>query len=134
MVHKMETKQIEVLKEVIKENEKEYNFSDYVFNYMDENSLKEIETIDDLRDYLEEINEDRYITNVEVIYYSKAIEYLKENDPSLNESVDIALECGYELKSINSEVLASLLQTRNNEEDYNDFIESVINDMEEHFN
>jgi len=130
----METKQIEVLKEVIKENEKEYNFSDYVFNYMDENSLKEIETIDDLRDYLEEINEDRYITNVEVIYYSKAIEYLKENDPSLNESVDIALECGYELKSINSEVLASLLQTRNNEEDYNDFIESVINDMEEHFN
>ena len=40
------------------------------------------------------------------------MDYLLRNDASLQESINIALECGYELKDINSEVLATLLNQR----------------------
>ena len=50
--------------------------------------------------------------NVEIIYYSNAIQYLKEKDPSLSESIEIAEEIGYSLKNLNSEILASLLASR----------------------
>jgi hypothetical protein len=45
----------------------------------------------------------------EIIYYSEAIQYLKENDPSLKDSIEIAINFGYNIKDINSESLASLL-------------------------
>jgi hypothetical protein len=47
--------------------------------------------------------------NIEIIYYSEAIQYLKENDPSLKDSIEIAIDFGYNIKDINSELLASLL-------------------------
>ncbi len=46
--------------------------------------------------------------NIEIIYYYKAIEYLKENDFSLHHSLEIAKEYGYTIENINSELLASL--------------------------
>lgn len=51
--------------------------------------------------------------NIEIIYYSNAIKYLQENDPSLRESLEIASDFGFELKNLNSEVLASLLASEN---------------------
>jgi hypothetical protein len=69
--------------------------------------------------------------NIEIIYYHNAIEYLKENDPSLNESLEIAQYYGYELKNLNSELLASLLKTRNNEEEFYKLIVNIINKLEE---
>jgi hypothetical protein len=66
------------------------------------------ETAEEVIEYLEErINEE------EVIYYSNAMKYLSENDASLNESLAIANELGYEVKNINSELLATLLQQQN---------------------
>jgi hypothetical protein len=56
--------------------------------------------------------------NVEIIYYSNAIEYLSENDKSLMDSIGIALEIGYTLENINSEVLASLLASENARNDF----------------
>ena len=56
--------------------------------------------------------------NIEVIYYSNAIDYLSENDPSLRESLEIAEEYGYKPKDLNSEILASLLKSRNFEEEF----------------
>jgi hypothetical protein len=56
--------------------------------------------------------------NVEIIYYARAMEYLKENDPSLQESLEIANEFGFSLDSLNSETLASLLASRNAEEQF----------------
>jgi len=56
--------------------------------------------------------------NVEIIYYVRAMEYLKENDPSLQESLGIADEFGFSLDSLNSETLASLLASRNAEEQF----------------
>jgi len=56
--------------------------------------------------------------NIEIIYYSNAIQYLKENDNSLINSIGIALELGYTLENVNSELLASLLASQKVHEDF----------------
>ena len=66
--------------------------------------------------------------DIEIIYYSNAIEYLKRNDPSLSESIEIALDYGYELKNINSELLAYLLASQNSREQFNQY-ENEINEL-----
>lgn len=63
---------------------------------------------------------------IEVIYYSNAIEYLKKNDPSLRESLEIASELGYTIENINSELLAALLASQNAIENFSK-LESEIN-------
>jgi len=45
---------------------------------------------------------------IEIIYYSKAIVYLQNNDASLIDSLVIAEELGYKIENINSELLATL--------------------------
>lgn len=64
--------------------------------------------------------------NIEIIYYSNAIQFLLENDNSLNESLNLASELGYKMENINSELLASLLAS---EKVRNDFyqLENKIN-------
>ena len=110
------TKQITVdakLKELFKNK----GFECYQFEgFMDAETL-----IDHMRT---EISED------EIIYYSNAMKYLSENDGSLRDSIDIAVEMGYDLKNINSELLATLLQQRNLEEELN----GLTNEIEEIFN
>ena len=125
----MEEKQIKQVLRIIEEEEKSYDFNDYVKNYIDIDRFKEIECEDGLKDYLDELNEDEAITGTEIIYYETAMDYLKENDPSLNESIDLAVAMDFELSSINSELLASLLKSENNLEDYNSFIEEVFNQV-----
>ena len=75
--------------------------------------------------------QDNGFFNVDIIYYSKAIEYLKNNDASLSESIEIASEYGYTLENINSETLASLhaSQQRINKfwEDVEPELEKIIN-------
>lgn len=63
----------------------------------------------------------------EVIYYSNAIEYLRNNDPSLQESMGIASEMGYATENINSELLASLLKSQNVREEWGE-LEDEINE------
>ena len=64
----------------------------------------------------------------EVIYYASAMEYLMENDNSLRESLEIAHELGYTADKINSELLASLLKSQNERENFAE-LESEINDF-----
>lgn len=66
--------------------------------------------------------------DIEIIYYSRAIEYLKENDPSLNVSLEIADNLGYSPRNLNSEILASLLASENSRTEFAD-LESEINDF-----
>ena len=68
--------------------------------------------------------------DVEIIYYSNAIDYLSKNDPSLRESFELAHEFGFELSKLNSEVLASLLAS---EKCRNDF-SALETDIEDFFN
>lgn len=63
--------------------------------------------------------------NCDIIYYSKAIDYLSENDPSLTESLSLAGELGYTPENLNSEVLASLLASQNIRTDFNDLEDEI---------
>ncbi len=65
--------------------------------------------------------------DMEVIYYSNAIDYLREYDPSLRESLEIASEYGIELTSLSSETLASLLKSRNVREEFNELQDEIDN-------
>ena len=115
--------------EIIAEKEKNYDFNDYIANYINYNAIK-LDDITELEEYLQELDENGDITDAEVIYYETAMKYLKENDPSLTESIEIASDMGCELKNINSELLASLLKTENNKDDYQEFISEVIKELE----
>ena len=66
---------------------------------------------DDFDEFNEKVSE--AISYMEIIYYSDAIKYLQENDPSLRESLEIAEEYGYGLSSLNSEFLATILYQQN---------------------
>jgi hypothetical protein len=65
--------------------------------------------------------------DVEIIYYSNAIEYLKRNDPSLSKSMEIAIEYGYKLEDINSELLASLHASQKSISDFQEYQEEINN-------
>lgn len=110
----------------IKEEEKNYSFNDSIINYIDEKELLAIEGKDELREILEKINENYELTDTDVIYYASAMEYLSRNDNSLSESLEIANEYWYDIKNLNSELLASLLMSRHNLEDYYTITESII--------
>jgi hypothetical protein len=68
-------------------------------------SNEQFTTVEEIRTILEAGN----AFNIEIIYYSTAIDYLKENDPSLRLSLELAEDLGYNLKQLTSETLASLL-------------------------
>ena len=69
-------------------------------------------------DWLIDLLRDSNFFDIEVIYYRDAIDYLSENDASLRESLEIAEEYGYKCSDLNSEILASLLKSRNFEEEF----------------
>lgn len=66
--------------------------------------------------------------DIDIIYYATAMEYLSKNDPSLQESMALASDLGYEASNINSELLASLLASQQVREDFTD-LESEIDDF-----
>tara|TARA_R110001606_G_scaffold369998_1_gene526274 strand:+ start:522 stop:944 length:423 start_codon:yes stop_codon:yes gene_type:complete len=84
----------------------------------------------DVDDIFSDLQDNGYFDE-EVIYYSSAIRYLKDNDPSLCESLEIATEYGYEAKNLNSEVLASLHASQKKE---NTFLEDIAPELENLFN
>ena len=79
-------------------------------------------------DSINEILDNNSGFDIEIIYYTNAIEYLQKNDPSLNESLEIAIDFGYSLEKISSEVLASLLASKNAVENFYN-LESEINNF-----
>jgi len=95
--------------------------------------LKEMENKEDLILFFKKLNEKRdyCITQVDVNFCYTAIEYLRKNDQSLEESLKIAHELGLTIDKLNSEVLASLLATRNNEDDYSSFLGTLIEHIED---
>ena len=79
-------------------------------------------------DSIYEMIEDNGGFNIEIIYYSRAIAFLAENDPSLHESLEIASDYGYEVQNLSSEILASLLASKLAREEFYE-LESEINDF-----
>ena len=103
--NKTETK-LNLLENIYIENLNIVDFIEHDFEY--------IRNADDLYEELES-NE---AFNIDIIYYSRAMTYLSENDFSLSESIEIAVQHGYSLENINSELLASLHASQKAREDF----------------
>jgi len=71
------------------------------------------EHITDYDDLMQELK-NQGLMQVEIIYYTNAIDYLKEHDPSLQTSMSLALELEVDFSnnSFSSETLASILATK----------------------
>ena len=103
-------------------------------DYINISDLLENLESNDAADMFEDITDtlqDNGAFNLEIIYYSNAIDYLKENDPSLRDSLEIAFEYGYSVENLNSEVLASLLYSQIETEKYYDLRCEIIDFFEE---
>ena len=103
------------------ELDQQIDLNDNIINYVDIDSIDENDAFTSIYEMIEE--NDGF--NCEVIYYSNAIKYLQENDPSLRESLEIASEYGFETKDLNSEILASLLKSQNVREEFLDFRDEI---------
>ena len=106
---------------------------DLTLKYLDDDALDYLNCSDELGDYdtheiFDELQDNGYF-NEEIIYYSNAIEYLKENDSSLFESLEIATEYGYTTENLNSETLASLHASRKKEEDFFEYVAPEIDKL-----
>ena len=66
--------------------------------------IADYEDVDDLLEKLQELCHE-----IECIYYHIAMQYLLENDPSLQESLSLAHDMGCTLENLDSETLATLL-------------------------
>jgi hypothetical protein len=106
---------------------------DLTLDYLGEDATEFLSLPDELEDYntdeIQEELQDNGFFNVEIIYYSKAIKYLQENDASLSESIEIATEYGYTLENINSELLASLHASRDRENKFWQDVEPKLNEI-----
>ena len=89
------------------------------FKYFLEN-----ETFDSFEEVRTLIQEDGGF-DIDIIYYSAAIDYLRENDPSLRQSLELAQDLGYKPADLSSEILASILAT--------EIVRGEFNDLENEF-
>ena len=110
--NKTETK-LNLLENIYIENLNIVEFIEHDFEY--------IRNADDLYEELES-NE---AFNIDIIYYSRAMTYLSENDFSLSESIEIAVQHGYSLENINSELLASLHASQKARDDFNGITDEI---------
>jgi intracellular sulfur oxidation DsrE/DsrF family protein len=96
-----------------------------VLNYVDIDNIDFNNAFESIRNMVEDNNG---FDDINVIYFSNAIDYLSKNDPSLQESLGIAAEYGYETHNLNSEILASLLKRENVRNEFYQ-LENEINDF-----
>ena len=112
----------------------ELNTEVEVTYYVDVNDL-EVEDFDiDMFESIFNAIQDNNGFEQDVIYYASAMDYLRENDPSLRESMDIASQCDYDIKNLNSELLASLLKTQYAINDFNELKDEINEFFEELYN
>ena len=93
----------------------------YILDYVDIDNID----LENAFESIEEMISDNNGFDVEIIYYHNAIDYLKENDPSLRESLELASEYGFEPDKLNSEILASLLASQNVRNDFSELRDEI---------
>ena len=93
----------------------------YLPDYLDEDDIKDINDSDDLLELIEDNNG----FDIDIIYYNRAMTYLSENDFSLSESIEIAVDMGYSLENINSELLASLHASQKARDDFHGITDEI---------
>jgi hypothetical protein len=80
---------------------------------------------------VQNILEDQDCFTVEIMYYHRAMEFLMENDTSLQESLGIASDLCFDASSLNSELLASLLASQMIREEFSEYYTELENLIEE---
>ena len=101
-------------------------FGDTITEYLNSTMQEDLISYNDADELFNDLQDNGYF-NEEVIYYSTAIRYLKDNDPSLCESLEIATEYGYTTENLNSELLATLHASQKKE---NTFHEDIAPELE----
>lgn len=107
------------LQEVL-EDDDELDICEYIYRW---------DTPDEVIEYVKDHEREIINSQAETIYYSDAIDYLKENDWTLTESLELAKNAGYDLENLNSCILATLLKTES--EDYYWKFQDAIEKLEE---
>lgn len=79
----------------------------YIPKYVDLEYISENEDLQSIDDLIDEIED--HILETEITYYSTAMKFLAEEDPSLTVSLELASDMGYSLENLNSETLATIL-------------------------
>lgn len=95
----------------------------------------DVDNVEDFASLYSEI-EDSEGFDIDIIYFSNAMDYLLKNDPSLQESCALAAAMGCDLANVNSEFLASLLSSQNTREEFNDLeseIDAFFDELEDTF-
>jgi hypothetical protein len=95
----------------------------YLPDYLDALELEAFNliSVDDLWAELD----DKGAFNIDIIYYNKAMDYLSQNDASLSESIEIAVDMGYSLENLSSETLASLHASQKARDDFWDIKDEI---------
>lgn len=105
----------------------DYIEQEYIIEYYLNNPNVDLQ---DLQDFIISELDSLSAFNVEIIYYDKAMAYLRKNDISLSESLEIANEMGYEVNQLSSEILASIhCSTHIREEFIKDICEADLDDI-----
>ena len=100
------------------------------FNPMDYLNFDDFNRLDFNNPFWEilEILEDKRVFEIDIIYYKDAMDYLSKNDSSLRDSLNLAIELGWSIENLNSEVLASFLASRNSMDEFLE-LKEAINDL-----
>lgn len=97
-----------------------------IFEYLEiDDIIEKIKDGYDSTDLFEDLD-CRGCFQVDIIGYANAMEYLRENDCSLKNSLTIAGEYGYDVEDLSSEILATLLVSKMREEGYWNEIEALM--------
>ena len=109
-----------------------YTIEGEKFSYwVEAKDIADCSTGEDATDSMREKLERAVQESSDIIYYSTAMEFLQEHDPSLQESMNLAQGLGYEPKDINSELLATLLNEQNNMEQLNEDLQELEKEFDE---
>jgi len=105
------------------------NIFNYIFNETNRSvtdyiSIEDILKMTSFQELYEQL-ESEYFFDVEIIYYAKAMDYLKENDPSLTDSLIIAFDMCYSPCDLNSEKLASILASKKVIESFSSYYDEI---------
>ncbi|MDA9231281.1 hypothetical protein N9O56_01775 [Rickettsiales bacterium] len=95
-------------------DQKHFNddYSNCLNDFLTNDFLEELEQEDPKKcfeDIYEELSREFGFFDIDVIYYSKAIKYLQDNDSSFTNSLQLASDHGYEAKDLNCQILANIL-------------------------
>lgn len=115
----MDTNKVKLLKELLND------YDPSLLEYVDDDELNAVNSFDDLYSLLESNS----AFDVVIIGYKKAINYLAEHDPSLKNSVEIAMESGYKIEDVNSELLANNLAVHNNPINFTYFVRPKYDEL-----